>query len=109
MAPWMVIVALVGAGFAVLLVAPTVHRSINARSRAGAESARLSRVNALRSSPEGAMHVFPDATGAVKTRDRLLLRGVRAEVVHENGATLLVHRANDSAVVEAVMNELGIE
>lgn len=104
----MVIVALIGAGFVVLLIAPTLHRSINARSRADAEAVRVSRAQALRTSPDGTAREFSTAAGALKTRDRLLLRGVRSEVVHEEGQTLLIHRVHDGAVVEAVMNELGI-
>jgi hypothetical protein len=109
MAPWMVIVGLIGTGFVVLLVAPTIHRSINAKSRAEAEAARVERANALRNTSSGATRELSAAASAVRARDRLLLRGVRAEVVHEGGRTLLIFNVADSAVVDEVIDELGID
>jgi hypothetical protein len=109
MAPWMVIVALIGSGFVVLLVAPTIHRSINAKSRAGAEAARVERANALRNTPSGATRELSTAASAVRARDRLLLRGVRAEVVHEGGRALLIYNVADNVVVDEVIDELDID
>jgi len=109
MAPWMVIVGLIGSGFVVLLVAPTIHRSINAKSRAGAETLRVERANALRNTPSGATRELSTAASAVRARDRLLLRGVRAEVVHEGGRTLLIYKVADNSVVDEVIDELGID
>jgi len=108
MAPWMVIVALIATGFVVLLIAPTVHRSINAKSRASVEAARVGRANALRGSADGATRSFSNAAVAVRIRDRLLLRGVRAEVVPNEGSALLIYRSCDEQVLEDVITELGI-
>lgn len=102
----MVIVGLIGTGFLVLLVAPTVHRRINARSRASAEASRVARANELRSSSDGAVREFDDGAAAIRVRDRLLLRGVRAEVVRGPDHVSLIHRAVDAAVVDAVIDEL---
>lgn len=107
MAPWMVIAALIGTGFAVLLIAPTVHRRINVRSRSEAERARRDRVANLRDSPDGASHSFASARHAVAVRDVLLLRGVRAEVVSTDTSTELVYRREDADAVEAAVSELG--
>jgi len=109
MAPWMVIVGLIGIGFVVLLVAPTVHRSINARSRASAEQVRVERAHLLRSSPDGASRTFPSFAAAVQVRDRLLLRGVRAEVVQDEGRAALIYAAGESETLESVMRELDID
>lgn len=109
MAPWMVIAALIGVGFLVLLVAPTLHRSINARSRATVEAKRVGRAHDLRASPEGATRSFADARIAMSVRDRLLLRGVRAEVVSEPNSTVLIYRAADGETLDSVIAELGID
>ena len=106
MAPWMVIAALIGVGIVVLLVAPTIHRRINAKSRETAESSRIERAQVLRESPEGQSTHFDSAANAVKVRDRLLLRGVRAEVIREGAKTALVYRSTDAPVVRALMDEL---
>ena len=106
MAPWMVIVGLIGVGFVVLLIAPTIHRSINARSRASAEQARVARAELLRSSPEGSSRSFSSFAAAVQVRDRLLLRGVRAEVVPDEGRAALIYGVRDSETLESVMREL---
>lgn len=107
MAPWMVIVGLIAIGFLVLLIAPTVHRSVNAKSRATVETARVDRANSLRDSVDGATRSFPDAATAVRVRDRLLLRGVRAEVISEKGLALLVYRSADEHTLDEVIAELG--
>ena len=103
----MVIVGLIGAGFVVLLVAPTIHRNINAKSRATAEAGRIARANELRASSDGSVREFTDAASAVRVRDRLLLRGVRAEVVPGHGHTALVYHAGDEPVIDEVIRELG--
>ncbi|MFT7473347.1 MAG: hypothetical protein ACI81L_000262 [Verrucomicrobiales bacterium] len=108
MAPWMVIVGLIGTGFVVLLVAPTIHRRINARSRHDAETARLERATRLRNSRDGASSTFNSGADAVRVRDRLLLRGVRSELIYEGEQTLLVYPGEDGLVVEGVIAELGI-
>lgn len=105
----MVIVGLIGAGFAVLLVAPTLHRRINARSRAAVEAERVDRANTLRASADGMTRAFADASSAVSVRDRLLLRGVRAEIVPERAETLLIYRVGDQETVDGVLTELGID
>lgn len=109
MAPWMVIVGLIGAGFVVLLVAPTIHRSINARSRARAEQVRVDRAQVLQSSSDGASREFTSFAAAVRVRDRLLLRGVRAEVVDDEGRATLIYAADATDTIEEVMRELGID
>lgn len=106
MAPWMVIVGLIASGFLVLLIAPTVHRSINAKSRASVETARVDRANALRDSADGAIRSFPDAATAMRVRDRLLLRGIRTEVVPEKGHVVLIHHLADAAALDEVIAEL---
>jgi hypothetical protein len=108
MAPWMVIVGLIGTGFVVLLVAPTIHRRINARSRHDAETARLERAARLRDSSGGGSTTFTTSSDAVRVRDRLLLRGVRSEMIYEDERTLLVYPAEDAVTVESVITELGI-
>lgn len=109
MAPWMVIAALIGIGFVVLLVAPTLHRSMNARSRAAVEARRVDRANDLRHSPDGATRSFVDAKTAMSVRDRLLLRGVRAEVVPDGSSATLIYRAADAETLQSVVTELGID
>jgi|GEM_PF-1303593 len=109
MAPWMVIVGLIVIGFVVLLVAPTVHRRINANSRAIAETGRIERAKALRDSPNGASRTFDTARQAVRVRDRLLLRGVRSELLSEDGDAALIFNSADATVVDSVLDELGIE
>lgn len=104
----MIIAALVGAGILVLLVAPTIHRRINAKSRESAETRRIERAHTLRESPDGESTVFDTANHAVLVRDRLLLRGVRAEVTQEDGRTTLIYRSVDAPIVKSLMNELGI-
>lgn len=108
MAPWMVIAALIGAGIVVLLIAPTIHRRINTKSRETAESTRIARAQALRESHDGVSRIFANASHAVKLRDRLLLRGVRAEVISEGGQTILIYRSAEEPVVLSLMNELDI-
>ena len=107
MAPWMVIVGLIAVGFLVLLIAPTVHRSINARSRASVETARVDRANALRDSSDGATRQFGDAATAMRVRDRLLLRGIRTEVVPDRGNVVLIYRLADEPTLKDVIAELG--
>lgn len=109
MAPWMVIAALIGAGIIVLLVAPTIHRRINAKSRETAESSRIERAQVLRESPEGESTHFDTAAHAVTVRDRLLLRGVRAEIIRDGAKTALIYRSVDAPVVRALMDELDID
>lgn len=105
MQPWMIIAGLVGAGVLVLLVAPTIHRRINARSRSQAEEGRRSRATQLRTSETGRERLFPDATAAVRLRDALLLRGVRVELVRESGGVVLVYDRDDEETVLAAIEE----
>lgn len=104
----MIIALLIGAGLVVLLVAPTIHRNINAKSRREAENQRVSRVASLRASEAGSEREFAKATDAALLRDRLLLRGVRAELIQERGRTLLVYNATDDETVSALTLELDI-
>ena len=104
----MVIAGLIGIGFAVLLIAPTVHRRINMRSRETAEASRVARAEALQSSSDGQTSTFDAASDAISVRDRLLLRGVRSEVVSQSGKIALIYKASDAETVSVVMDELGI-
>lgn len=104
----MIVALVIAAGFVVLLIAPTIHRNINAKSRSEAESKRLGRAESLRSSPDGAAKGFAKAADAALLRDRLILVGVRSELLQENGQTLVVYPAADRGAVEELVTELGI-
>lgn len=108
MQPWQILALVVGAGFLTLLVAPTIHRRINAKSRREVAESRAIRARERRS--QGAAYrEFRDAAQCVRLRDRLLLRGVRSEVLEESDRWLLLFDAQDSATVEAVIAELDME
>ncbi len=103
MQPWMIIAALIGVGILVLLVAPTIHRRINANSRAAAEQGRRDRADALRRSSSGAERLIADAGVAVRIRDLLLLRGVRVELVRESeGVVVVYERTHEDALERAI-------
>jgi len=105
MQPWMVLALVVGAGFVTLLIAPTIHRRINAKSRQQVVDARADRARTRRS--EGAStREFADAGECVRVRDRLLLRGVRAEVLEESGSWLLLFDESDATNVDAAISEI---
>ena len=101
----MIVALVIGAGFVVLLIAPTIHRNINEKSRNSAESARVSRANELRNSATGATLVFNRAGEAAMLRDRLLLKGVRSELVEEGGKALLIYDKADGQVVNTVQED----
>ncbi len=105
----MIVALVIGAGFIVLLIAPTIHRRINAKSRRVAESKRVDRAEALRTSPVGAVQSFVKARDAALLRDRLILRGVRSELIQEAEKTLVVYNVSDTDAVNALMSELGID
>jgi len=104
----MVITGLIVIGFVVLLIAPTIHRRINEKSRHEAEAHRVARAQALQNSNDGESRQFRSVSDAISMRDRLLLRGVRSEVVDENGTTMLIYPAADSETVAAVAVELDL-
>ena len=104
----MIVALVIGAGFVVLLIAPTIHRKINAKSRQEAESKRLDRAESLRSSSSGEVLAFTKASEAALLRDRLILVGVRSELLQEDGQTLVVYNSVDEKKVEALVTELGI-
>lgn len=108
MAPWMVIAGLIVAGFVVLLIAPTVHRRINNKNRETAEANRVARAQQLQTSADGESRPFSSAVNAMRMRDRLLIRGVRSEVVTNDGQTTLIYRSSDAEIVEAVLTELDL-
>lgn len=108
MAPWMVITGLIVTGFVVLLIAPTIHRRINTKNRETAEANRVERAQRLQNSTDGESRQFDSASDAVAMRDRLLLRGVRAEVVSDGAQATLIFNSNDANIVDAVRAELGI-
>lgn len=101
----MIVALVVGAGFVVLLIAPTIHRRINEKSRQAREDSRVSRAEKLRSSADGAVLTFDRSTQAARLRDKLLLRGVRAELIQEGSKTLLVYNKADEETVTAVRAE----
>ena len=101
------IFGLLAIGFAVLLVAPRIHRKVNARSRSRAETRRSRRVAALRASPGGVEVPVDTHEVAVRARDMLLLRGVRVEVASDAPGARIVTTAADRAAVEAVLSEIG--
>lgn len=105
----MIVALVVGAGFVVLLIAPTIHRRINEKSRNEAESTRVSRAESLRTSADGATLHFDNAGKAALLRDRLLLNGVRSELIQEEAETLLIYNRGDEATVSNVKGELGID
>ena len=104
----MIVALVIGAGFVVLLIAPTIHRKINAKSRLEAETKRLDRAESLRSSATGEVKGFAKAADAALLRDRLILVGVRSELIQEQGQTLVVYDSSDGEAVETLVTELGI-
>ena len=105
----MIVAVVIGIGFIVLLIAPTIHRRINENSREQARVAKESRAADLLSSSNGASLSFDNAKSAAQLRDRLLIRGVRAELLSDTGKTLVVFNVSDQERVIAVKNELGID
>lgn len=104
----MVIAGLLAIGFVVLLVAPTIHRRNTASSRLRAEEERVERAKQLRDSPEGSSKWFARTAHAVSARDRLLLRGVRSEVLAEGDGSILIYAEIHEERVAGVLSELGI-
>lgn len=105
--PSTIIFGLLGLGFAVLLVAPRLHRRSNARSRLDAEHQRSKRVAAMQSSPSSVEVTVASQEQAIRGRDALLLRGIRTEIlVRSTEVKLLTTRAELSSV-EQVLTELG--
>lgn len=105
----MIVAVVIGIGFVVLLIAPTIHRRINENSREQAKAAKETRAAALLESPDGASLSFPDAKSAAQLRDRLLIRGVRAELLWVAPHTLVVFDKSDEEQVLTVKSELGID
>ncbi len=105
----MIIGVVIGLGFVVLLVAPTLHRRINANSRQRARSAKETRATELLNSKEGSSVRFDNGGDAARLRDRLLIRGVRSELVSQSSSTLVVFHRDDQEQVRAVTDELDSE
>ena len=105
----MIIALVIGLGFVVLLVAPTIHRRINHNSRERARLAKEARAKELRDSSSGRSIRFNTAQRAVRARDRLLISGIRAELVDEGTATALVFHQDDEQRVNEVIAELDSE
>lgn len=104
----MILALLIGAGFVTLLVAPTLHRRNKQKSRREVAQARTERARERRA--EGAAsRSFGEAAECVRVRDRLLLRGVRAEVLEEDGSWLLLFDGNDAETVDAAIAEVGTD
>lgn len=108
MQPWMILALLIGAGFVTLLIAPTIHRRINAKSRGEVARSRAERAR-QRLSDGAASREFPDAATCVRIRDRLLIRGVRAEVLEESGTWLVLFDTEDAEKVDQAIAELDME
>ena len=106
--PWMILALLIGAGFVTLLVAPTIHRRINASSRRQVARSRADRAR-QRQDAGAASRTFTDASACVRVRDRLLLHGVRAETLSDSGDWLLLFDEADADVVDAAIDELDLE
>jgi len=104
----MVLALVIGAGFVTLLIAPTIHRRINAKSRQQVAQSRTDRARARRTGG-AANREFSDAAQSIRVRDRLLLRGVRAEVLEESGSWLLLFEDDDVEAVDLVISELDKE
>lgn len=104
----MILALVVGAGFVTLLVAPTIHRRINAKSRGEVARSRAERARD-RLSEGASSREFSDASRCVRVRDRLLLRGVRAEVLEDAGTWLLLFDADDAEKVDLAIGELDTE
>lgn len=102
----MIVALVVGAGFVVLLIAPTIHRRINENSRQAREESRVSRAERLRSSADGAVLTFDRSIQAAQLRDKLLLAGVRVELLKEGSQTLVVYNRADEEMVTAVQEQL---
>lgn len=102
----MIVALVVAAGFVVLLIAPTIHRRINENSRQAREDSRVSRAETLRSSWNGSVLSFDNASRAAKLRDRLLLSGVRTELISEGSQTLVVYDRRNEATVHRVLDDL---
>lgn len=105
----MIVAVVIAIGFVVLLIAPTIHRRINAKSREQARVAKESRAATLLKSPDGVSLSFESATSAAQLRDRLLIRGVRSELLPAAPHTLVVFNKSDEEMVLAVKSELGID
>lgn len=108
MQPWMILALVIGAGFLTLLVAPTIHRRINASSRRQVAQTRTDRAR-QRQQDGAATREFTDASACVRVRDRLLLHGVRAEMLKDSSQWLLIFDAEDSDAVDAAIAELDTE
>ena len=108
MQPWTILALLIGVGFVTLLIAPTIHRRINTNSRAEAEAQRVDRARERRSGG-AATRSLNSARECLRLRDRLLLRGVRAEVLEDDGGWVLLFDPQDAAIVDAAIGELDTE
>ena len=106
--PWMIFVGVLVVGFFVLLIAPTIHRRINTKSRTEAQAARQTRADELLRSDAGESRRVATAADGALLRDRLLLRGVRSELVVDDDGPLVAFEVEDAGVVDAVIDELDI-
>ena len=114
MQPWIVIAILLTTGAALLVVAPRLHRRSLERARRRLERDHRRRVEALRARPGADEVRVADRATAVRARDRLLLRGVRVEIVESTEGVVLVHTASDSdevadAVAAVATDDDGVE
>ncbi len=101
----MVIVTVMVLGFVVLLIAPTVHRRRAVRSRETVAADREARARKRRDDG-AASRSMTDHQLAIRARDSLLLRGVRAELLREGSSTALVFDPVDESTVDDVLSGL---
>lgn len=104
----MILALLIGAGFVTLLIAPTIHRRINTNSRAEAEAKRVDRAR-QRHSEGAASRTLGSSAACLRLRDRLLLRGVRAEVLETDDGWTVIFEPDDASIVDATIAELDTE
>lgn len=110
MQPWMLIALLLGGCLMLLIVAPRVHRRSLQRANDRARRGRQGRIDDLRARPGTVETEVPDVATAVRARQTLLLRGVRAEIVPgAAGSAILVHPSEDAEMVETVVARLARE
>jgi hypothetical protein len=102
----MIVAGLLVVGAALLLVAPRWHRQVLGRAQTRADVARRQRVDELRARPGSAALAVPGIGLAHHAARRLLLRGVRVEIVDDSDGVTLVHDAESSEAVAAVVREL---
>lgn len=107
MAPWMIIAAIGLTGLGLLLVAPRVHRRSLLRAEHRADAARQARLRELEDRSPVTTIVLADRVQAQSIQRQLLLRGVRAHLGQNDGATELVFESRHADLVDEVRRATG--